>query len=369
MRVPFLDLGAINRELSLELSGAFAKCLDDGRYILGGELQAFERSFADYCGAREVVGVGTGLDALILALKALNIGHGDEVLVPGSTFIATWLAVSATGALPVPVDVNYGTGLLDIDLVPAAINARTRAIIPVHLYGQMVDMPRLAAIAKVHGLAVIEDAAQAHGATWAGTRPGQFADAAAFSFYPGKNLGALGDGGAVALQDAQLASRIRRLRNYGSDVKYRHEELGGNSRLDELQAALLNVKLSRLTAHNLARRHIAATYLRELAGVPGLEMPVTAAEAMPSWHLFVVKSSRRDELQAFLAKRGIESLIHYPCPPHRQPAYSTLRVADEHLKVSVTLAKRVISLPIGPHLCQEQVELVCRCVRDFYCCR
>jgi len=366
MRVPFLDLGAINREMAVELNGAFAECLDGGHYVLGGRLQGFEQAFAGYCGVREAVGVGTGLDALTLALKALGVGPGGEVIVPGSTFIATWLAVSATGAVPVPVDVDYDTGLLDIDLVPAAITARTQAIIPVHLYGQMLDMPRLAAIAEKHGLALVEDAAQAHGATWAGKGPGQWGGAAAFSFYPGKNLGALGDGGAVVVQDAQLASHLRRLRNYGSEVKYRHEEPGANSRLDELQAALLRVKLRYLDAHNLARRSIAEAYLRELSGIAGLEMPTTAAEAASSWHLFVAKSQRRDELQAFLAERGVETLIHYPCPPHRQPAYSSLGIADGRLPVSEALAQRVISLPIGPHLGGEQVEHVCRCVREFH---
>lgn len=366
MKVPFLDLRAINRELTVELNGVFAKCLDSGHYILGGQLQGFEQAFARYCGAREAVGVGTGLDALTLALRALGVGPGGEVIVPGNTFIATWLAVSAVGAVPIPVDVDYGTGLLDLDLVPAVITARTQAIIPVHLYGQMVDMPRLAAIAGAHGLALVEDAAQAHGATWEGNGPGQWSGAAAFSFYPGKNLGALGDGGAVVVQDALLASRLRRLRNYGSEVKYQHEELGTNSRLDELQAALLRVKLRHLDTHNLTRRMVADTYLRELADLPGLELPITAVEAAPSWHLFVVKSQRRDELQTFLAERGVDTLIHYPCPPHRQPAYASSGLAEARLTVSELLASRILSLPIGPHLVSEQIEHVCHCVREFH---
>lgn len=366
MKVPFLDLGVINRRLSTELNSAFADCLNSGHYILGEQLQGFENAFAAYCGAPESVGVGTGLDALTLALKAMDVGAGDEVIVPGSTFIATWMAVSALGAIPVPVDVESGSCLLDLDLVPAAITSRTKAVVPVHLYGQMVDMPRLAALAEERGLSIVEDAAQAHGAVWEGKGPGHWGGAAAFSFYPGKNLGAIGDGGAVVVQDLRLARRLRRLRNYGSEVKYRHDEMGANSRLDELQAALLRVKLDYLDADNKARLHVANTYLRLLADISELEMPVFANEATPSWHLFVVKTDERMKLQAFLAQRGVETLIHYPCPPHRQPAYASLRISDERLPVSCALAERVLSLPIGPHLDLEQVAHVCRCVREFF---
>ncbi|HKR64756.1 MAG TPA: DegT/DnrJ/EryC1/StrS family aminotransferase, partial [Thermoanaerobaculia bacterium] len=287
--VPFLDLAAAYDELRDELDAAALRVLHSGWYILGPEVEAFEHEFASYCGARHCVGVGNGLDALQLMLTAAGIGAGDEVIVPANTYIATWLAVSRAGATPVPVEPDAATHNLDPAGVEAAITARTKAILAVHLYGQPADMTSLSAIAKRHALLLFEDAAQAHGATWHGARAGSLADAAAFSFYPGKNLGALGDAGAVTTNDAALADRVRLLRNYGSRVKYEHEVQGGNSRLDAVQAALLRVKLKRLDEWNDRRRVIARRYSSELANCPHV-----LEGADPSWHLYVITSDRRD---------------------------------------------------------------------------
>jgi dTDP-3-amino-3,4,6-trideoxy-alpha-D-glucose transaminase len=358
MSVPFLDLRAACRELEPELDATWRRVIDSGRFILGPEVEDFEREFAAYCGVGHCVGVGNGLDALRLTLHALGIGAGDEVIVPAHTYIASWLAVSWTGARPVPVDPAPGSFQIDPAAAAAAVGPRTRALMPVHLYGEPADMAALSRLADRHGLAIVEDAAQAHGASYQERRVGSLGTAAAFSFYPAKNLGAFGDGGAVTTNDPGLADRLRRLRNYGSPVKYEHEVRGLNSRLDELQAALLRVRLARLDDWNGRRSQVATSYSQLLAGRPGLELPSPPPGTTPAWHLYVVRHRHRDRLRAGLERRGIGTLVHYPRPPHRTPAYADLGIAPGSLPESERLAEQVMSLPMGPHLCAEQVERV-----------
>jgi dTDP-4-amino-4,6-dideoxygalactose transaminase len=355
--VPFLDLKAINAAHRAELLQAFERVLDSGWYVLGQEVAAFESEYAQWCGAGHAVGVANGLDALVLALRALGIGPGDEVIVPSNTYIATWLAVSHVGAVPVPVEPEAASFNLDPARIEAAITPRTRAVLPVHLYGQAADLDGILAVARRHGLRVVEDGAQAHGARWRGRRIGAHGDAVAWSFYPGKNLGALGDGGAVTTDDPALAERIRVLRNYGSRAKYHNEVIGSNSRLDELQAALLRVKLRSLDAGNARRRDIAARYGAGLVG-PGLRLPQAAAEAEPVWHLYVVRHPQRDHLAAALAAAGIGTVIHYPVAPHLQPAYAALGRAAGSLPLSEALHREVLSLPIGPTQTDAQTDAV-----------
>ena len=362
MRVPVVDLQAGYAELGPQLDAACRRVFASGRYVLGPELEAFEAEFAAYCGTRHCVGVGNGLQALQLTLRALGIGPGDEVLVPANTYIATWLAVSAVGARPVPVEPSPDTCNLDPRCIPAAIGARTRAVIPVHLYGQPADMEAIHAVAARHRLSVIEDAAQAHGAACRGRRAGALGHAAAFSFYPTKNLGAFGDGGAVTTDDADLARAIRTLRNYGSPHPYVNDVRGDNSRLDELQAALLRVKLARLDAWNARRAAAARRYLDALSGLP-LGLPRVPPWAEPAWHLFVVRSAQRDRLRAALAEAGVETGIHYPTPPHLQAAYRDLGLARGALPVAERLHAEVMSLPIGPHLGAGQQERVLDALR------
>lgn len=362
-RVPFLDAGAGYEELRPEIDAAYARVMESGWYILGEEVESFEREFASYCGTQHCVTVASGLDALVLTLRALGVGPGHEVVVPAHTFVATWLAVSAVGARPVPVDADERTGNLCAGQLESALGPATRAVVPVHLYGQPAEMDAIRAVAGE--VPILEDAAQAHGATLGGRRAGTLGRAAAFSFYPGKNLGAFGDGGAVVTSDAGLAERLRLERNYGSPRKYVHDVKGVNSRLDPLQAAFLRVKLRHLDAWNERRRSIARRYLADIDERPGtVELPVVLEGADPAWHLFVVRSARRDELQEHLAAAGIESLIHYPVPAHRSGAYAAegpwpaLPVADR-------LASTVLSLPIGPHLDHTSVERVVEAVNAF----
>jgi dTDP-4-amino-4,6-dideoxygalactose transaminase len=360
--IPFLDVGATYRELKGEVDAAVARVLASGEYILGAEVEAFEGEWAAFCGARHAVGVADGLDALQLALRAMDVGPGDEVIVPSHTYIATWLAVSQCGATPVPVEPVAATCNLDPDRLEAAITPRTRVILPVHLYGQPADLDPILAVAHRHGLRVLEDAAQAHGARYQGQRIGAHGDVVAWSFYPGKNLGAFGDGGAVTTNDAQLADRIRVLRNYGSRVKYRNEVAGVNSRLDPIQAAILRVKLSRLDEWNHRRGAVAAVYQEQLAGT-GLTLPHVPQWATPAWHLYVVRTPHRDRLQQALHEAGVGTVIHYPIPPHAQQAYQGTAVAAARLPLAEQLAHEVLSLPMGPHLSREQVEGVCEAVR------
>jgi dTDP-4-amino-4,6-dideoxygalactose transaminase len=365
MKVPFLDLKAPYAELRGEFDAAFRRVMESGWFVLGGELSAFESEFAAYCGARHCVGVGNGLDALHLILRAMKIGAGDEVIVPSNTYIATWLAVTYAGATPVPVEPDPLTFNLDPARIEEAITSRTRALMPVHLYGQCADVDAIKDVASRYGLKIIEDAAQAQGALYKGRRAGSLADAAGFSFYPGKNLGAAGDAGAVLTDDDALAEEVRLLRSYGSRVKYYHEARGFNSRLDDLQAAILRVKLARLEEWNERRRRIAQVYLQTLEGAPDLALPRVPEYADPVWHLFVVRHPRRDALQRHLAERGVGTLIHYPLPSHLQKAYADLGYARGRLPIAEEMADDVLSLPIGPHLSDVEAEYVVSQVSSF----
>ena len=355
MEIPFYDLGKLHKGMRGELETAFQRVIDSGVYVLGNEVEAFEAEFADYCGVKHCIGVGSGLSALHLTLVALGIGRGDEVIVPAHTFIATWLAVSETGAKPVPVEPDAATYNINPHLIEDAITPRTKAIIPVHLYGQPADMDAISLLARQHGLKVIEDAAQAHGARYKGKRTGGLADAAGFSFYPGKNLGALGDGGAVTTQDDTLADRVRHLRNYGSRKKYHHEIRGHNSRLDELQAALLRVKLKHLERWQARRLAISRVYVQGLKASP-LVLPEVLSSTEPSWHLFVVCCHQRDQFRKKLEVDGIQTAVHYPKPPHLQPAYRG--AVPEGFPVTEAIHKTVVSLPMGPAMDDQQAERV-----------
>ena len=363
MNVPFYDLRAAHAELRDRLDDVHRRVMDSGCFLLGPETEAFEDEFAAYCGARHCVTVSTGLDALTLALTAAGIGPGDEVIVPSHTFIATWLSVSATGARPVPVEPGPTDVNLDPARIEAAVTARTRAILPVHLYGHPADLEPIEDIATRHGLLVIEDAAQAHGARHRGRRVGGGANTVAFSFYPGKNLGATGDGGAVVTSDAQLAERVRLLRNYGSAVKYQHDIRGGNHRLDEYRAGVLRAKLPELDAWNARRAVVAGRYLRDLDGIDGLELPAVASWADPVWHLFVVRVADRDTLRKALTADGIETGVHYPVPVHRTGAYADLGLPAGSLPRAEALSQQVLSLPMGPHLSDTQIDRVVTGVR------
>lgn len=360
-QVPFLDLRAPYLELRREMDEAVSRVLESGWYLLGEELATFERRFAEYVGTTHAVGVANGLDALILGLRALGVGPGDEVIVPSNTYIATWLAVSQVGARPVPVEPDALTYNLDPAAIADSITSRTRVILPVHLYGQTADMDPITEIARAHGLTVLEDAAQAHGARYRGRHAGALGDAAAWSFYPGKNLGALGDGGGVTTSDPAVADRVRVLRNYGSRVKYVNEVKGVNSRLDDLQAAILAVKLAVLDEWNSRRTRAAARYLDALAGTP-LLLPHVPEWAQPAWHLFVVRVrggvKERDRVQRLLSAAGVGTIIHYPIPPHRQAAYADLGIPANAFPLASAMADEVLSLPIGPHLSEAQQDRV-----------
>lgn len=357
--IPFLDLAAINARDRDELLAAFTRVLDGGWYILGREVEAFEQDYARYCGVAHVVGVGNGLDALTLILRAWReLGYlkdGDEVIVPANTYIATILAITGNALTPVLVEPDLATLNLDASLIERHLSARTRVMLPVHLYGQTADMTAIHALARRHGLRVVEDCAQAHGARHAGRMAGALGDAAGHSFFPSKNLGALGDAGAVTTDDAQLAEAVRALRNYGSQRKYENRYPGVNSRLDELQAALLRVKLRRLDADNRRRREIAARYLRDLAH-PAVTLPTTGGHNEPVWHVFVVRTRARDALQRHLAVRGIDTLIHYPIPPHHQPAYAAWR--SRSFPVTERIHAEVLSLPLSPVMTDAEVTAV-----------
>ncbi len=358
MKVPFLDFVGPYDELKAELDDAYFRFMRSAWYVLGREVEAFEEEFAFYCGVKHCVGVGNGLEALHLILRAYGIGEGDEVIVPSNTYIATWLAVSYAGAVPVPVEPNPQTFNLDPDRLEAAITRRTKAVMPVHLYGQPADMDPILAIARKHGLKVIEDNAQAQGARYKGCRTGSLGDAAGNSFYPGKNLGALGDAGAVTTDDPLLADRVRTLRNYGSKKKYYNECKGYNSRLDELQAAFLRVKLRKLDEWNQRRRALALRYQAGLRKTPDLILPTAPAWAEPVWHLFVVRHRDRNSLQQKLTQAGVGTLIHYPVPPHLSGAYAGGKWGRGSFPVAENLANTVLSLAIGPHLREEQAEFV-----------
>lgn len=356
--IPFLSLKETYDELKPELDAAVARVLASGWYIGGAEVEAFEQNWAAYTGAAHAVGVGNGLDALTLALRAMGVGPGNEVIVPSNTYIATWLAVTYAGGTPVPVEPVEATYNMDPAQIEAAITPKTKVILPVHLYGQPADLDPILEIARRHGLKVLEDAAQAHGARYKGQRLGAHGDAVAWSFYPGKNLGAFGDAGAVTTDDPQIADRVRVLSNYGSRVKYHNEVQGVNSRLDPIQAAVLRVKLAHLDEWNARRGAIATAYLNGLKDT-GFVLPHVPEWAEPVWHLFVVRSPEREELQRRLTEAGVGTLIHYPVPPHLQAAYAEMGMGEGSFPIAERIHREVISLPIGPHLDEQNVYSIC----------
>lgn len=366
IRIPYLDLKAVNAEIQSELDRAYAQVMASGWFILGKAVEVFESAFADYVGVRHCVGVGNGLEALHLILRAYGIGVGDEVIVPSNTYIATWLAVTYAGATPIPVEPDPQSYNLDPNRIESALTENTRAIMPVHLYGQSADMSPLMAIASRHDLLVFEDAAQAHGAAYQGRKCGGLGHAAGFSFYPGKNLGALGDAGAVTTDDDALAEKVRSLRNYGSTKKYYNEVLGFNSRLDELQAAFLSVKLPYLDGWNDHRRGIAEVYTSAFSQIPELTVPQTPDPASHVWHIYPLRCSNRDGLQAHLERAGIGTLIHYPIPPHLSEAYASLGYTQGDFPLAEAIAQTELSLPISPVMTMEEAESVVGAVLDFF---
>ena len=361
--IQFLDIGRLHQSIREPLDAAYHRVMASGWFIMGPELEAFEAEFAQYCEVKHCIGVGNGLDALHLLLRAYGIGPGDEVIVPSNTFIATWLAVTQCGATPVAVEPSIDTHNIDPALIASAITSRTRAIMPVHLYGQPADMDPINQLAAEHGLIVIEDAAQAQGARYKGRRVGSLGHAAATSFYPGKNLGALGDGGAVLTNDDAIAEKVKQLRNYGSKVKYQHDLAGYNSRLDEMQAAFLRAKLAVLDEWNAQRREIAAQYSMLLAGAD-INLPFFPEYTEPVWHLYVIRSKQRDALKMHLEQQGISTVIHYPIPPHRQACYQGFQ--ENSFPMADVLAGQVLSFPISPTMSAEEVKLVAHAVLNFY---
>jgi dTDP-4-amino-4,6-dideoxygalactose transaminase len=365
VKIPFADLASLHAALGAELQHAWERVATSGWYVLGPELEAFEQEFANYCGASQCVGVGNGLDALTLILHAMNIGPGHEVIVPSYTFIATWFAVTRVGALPVPVEPDEHTYNINPARIEEAITPRTAAILAVDLYGQLANIQDIRRVGERHRLNIVEDAAQAHGARGRGGSAGGWADAAAFSFFPTKNLGCLGDGGAVVTNDRILADKLRLLRNYGSCTKYFSEIPGFNSRLDPLQAAFLRVKLRYLDKWNAQRRGTAIAYSAGLSDLPDVKLPKhDATQEDHVWHLYVIYHPRRDDLQRALRTAGIETLIHYPIPPHLSQAYATLGLAGR-LPIAERLAAQALSLPIGPHIGPAQAAEVIRVTRQF----
>lgn len=356
--VPFLDLARGVEAIAAELEKAALRVIRSGWFVLGEEVDAFESEWAAYCGTRHCIGTGNGLDALSLTLTACGIGPGDEVIVPANTYIATWLAVTRSGATPVPVEPRWQDANIDAELIEPAITTRTRAIIVVHLYGRPAEMVPIVKLARSRGIRLIEDAAQAHGATFWGRKTGGLADAAAFSFYPTKNLGALGDGGAVTTDDDEIADRLRLLRNYGSRRKYEHEVAGANSRLDELQAAILRVRLRHLDANNARRRSLAAVYSRRLHGTPGLRLPLVTQDREDAWHVYAVHHGRRDDLREALAREGIGTLIFYPTPPHLSGAYAGLGIQRAAFPIAEELADTNLALPLSPQLHRHEQDQV-----------
>lgn len=360
--IPVTDLGYLHRQQAAELEEAALRVLRAGRYLRGAEVEAFEREFADHSGSRAAVAVGSGLDALRLSLAALGIGRGDEVIVSAHTAVATWLAITHTGARIVPVDADERTMLVDPDGVRAAVGPRTAAIVVVHLYGLVAEMEPIGRLASEKGLALVEDAAQAHGARDGDRGVGSVGDVGAFSLYPTKNLGAAGDGGIVVAEDTALIERVRMLGSYGERRRHHSEMLGYNSRLDEVQAAMLRVKLRALDRFNAARRERAGSYLQALDDHPGVELPAPRAGTLPAWHQFVVRVERRDTVRAELLAGGVQTLVHYPEPPHRTPAYAGATTVP--LPVTDRLAQRVLSLPVGPHVDDQAGARICETLSE-----
>lgn len=366
MKVPFLAFEGMHEPLREALTEAFLKVLDSGWLVAGGHLKEFETEWANYLGCGQSVGVSNGLDGLELALRACGVGEGDEVLLPSHTYVASFLAVSHVGAVPVPVEGSLETGLIDVSALEASVTRRTKAIMPVHLYGQAVDMDGVMGVAERHGLKVIEDNAQAQGSSWNGKKTGSWGDANSTSFYPGKNLGALGDAGAVTTNDEEVARRIRMMRNYGSEKKYVNDVLGYNMRLDELQAALLSVKLKQLDSWTAERKRLAARYDELLAGLGDLRLPVKAAGADHVYHLYVVRTQSRAELVEHLTSRGVGTLIHYPIAPHLQSCYANMGWEKGQFPIAEELAETVLSIPLYPGLSAGDQELVSTSIKEYF---
>lgn len=364
MKIPFVSFLPMEKELNDDLKDAFERVFTRSWYVEGIEDEAFEKEFADYCGTRYCVGVGNGLDALVLVLKALGIGEGDEVIVPSNTYIATALAVTYVRAKPVFVEPKIETFNINQELIDAAITERTKAIMPVHLYGQACDMDPILAVAKKHGLKVIEDCAQAHGATYKGQKVGSFGDAAGFSFYPGKNLGALGDAGAVVTNNKEIAKKVRALGNYGSDYKYHHIYKGNNSRLDELQAAFLSAKLPHLERMNTTRRRIADRYLSEIKN-PKIVLPSVEKDMVPVWHIFGIRCNERDALEQHLNDAGIGTNKHYPIPMHLQECYKDLGFTEGAFPVAEEISKTELSIPMYYGLTEDEISYVIDAINSF----
>lgn len=368
--IPFLDLKSINSQYRADLIKACTRVIDSGWYIGGNELAKFEQNFAEYCGVKFAIGVANGLDALILTLRAWKalgkLNDGDEVIVPSNTYIASILAISANNLTPVLVEPDINTYNIDPDRIKAAITAKTKVILPVHLYGQLADMPKIMHIANQHNLLVLEDSAQSHGAQINAIKAGNWGHASGFSFYPGKNLGALGDAGAITTNDAELAHMLRALRNYGSHEKYKNLVQGVNSRLDEIQAAVLDVKLNYLDQETNHRRHIAQLYLDNIKHHL-IELPYVPQNAQEYqqhvWHLFVIRTGHRDALQKYLLEHGVQTLIHYPIPPHQQQAYSAWN--ELSYQISEKIHAEVLSLPMGPTLSIDEAQKVAQLCNDF----
>lgn len=366
MRIPILDLKPAVEELRPELDAAYQRVMESGWFLLGGELESFEREYAASVGVKRCVGVANGLEAMQLVLMALGVGPGDEVIVPSNGYIATWLAVTQVGARPVPCEPDVRSYNLDPNRLAEVLTTRTKVILPIHLYGQPADMAAINAFARQHGLFVLEDAAQSHGARCGSIQAGALGHAAAVSFYPSKNLGALADGGAVTTNDDTLADKLIYLRNYGSKRRYEYEYLGLNSRLSELQAAFLRAKLPHLPEWNARRAKLAEQYNRRLADIDELTLPHVRSSITPVWHLYVVRTVRRDALQAHLTAAGIGTQIHYPTPPHLTPAYATAGWKRGDFPIAERLASEVLSLPIGPHHSAAQIDEVCDVIRAFF---
>ena len=363
MKVPFLDLNSSHHEIKHELDRAILNSVWSGRFISGPEVDAFEEQFADYLGVQHCITVGNGLDALVIALLSAHIMPGDEVIVPAHTFIATWLAVTKVGATLVPIDVDISSLNIDVEKIEAEITPRTKAIIAVHLYGRPANMKALTEISQKYGIEIIEDAAQAHGALYNNTKIGAHSKYAAWSFYPGKNLGAFGDGGAITTTDNEVAQKMRLLRNYGSNEKYVHKVAGMNSRLDPLQAAVLSVKLRYLDKWNKRRKEIANTYTDNLRHFP-IHLPAQDRDYESSWHLYPIRFEKRDLLQTALKKLGVETLIHYPIPPHKQEAYRGLKLDPDKFPVAGKISNELLSLPIGPGLSDKELRYVISCIQS-----
>ena len=363
--IPFLDMKSPYQELKAELDAAYQRVMNSGWYIMGEELEKFEDEFAEYSGAKYCVGVGNGLEALHLLLRAYEIGEGDEVIVPANTYIATWLAISYTGATPVPVEPDSKTYNIDVKKIERAITPRTKAILPVHLYGQPANVLGIQQIAEKHKLITVDDAAQAHGAKYQNKKIGSLFDATGWSFYPGKNLGAFGDAGAITTNNSEIAKRVRILRNYGSEKKYYNDIKGYNSRLDPLQAAFLRVKLQYLDNWNARRSEIAAYYLDAMQNISAIKLPYIPDFAEPSWHLFVIRHPQRERLIEHLKKEGVQTLIHYPLPPHLQPAYEEMGLPEETFPITEAIHREVLSLPIGPHITLAEAKKVVRAIQSF----